>query len=452
MHFNSRGYFHTKFVRSRISREYIAVVIGIFGLADVASAAGIPNDHANNPAFQVHSAPVCPGPANAGSARCHAWVVTDANGIPRATGLTDKTVGPNAGHGNHGGNGGSNPPPPPSGAYGPVQFQTAYGLLGMLSGGSTVAIVDAYDNPTIEQDLAIYSNAYHLPSCTTANGCFSKVNQTGGTSYPRANSGWALEIALDVQAVHAVCPDCQILLVEARSNSLSNLLIAEDYARNNADVVSNSWGAGEFSSESAYDGYFGGVPTTVSSGDSGYGVEWPAASPKVTAVGGTTLTLNVDDTHKDEKVWKYSGSGCSAYEAQPMWQSDPDLNLSDCNNRIVADVAADADPATGAAVYDSYGYAGQSGWFTVGGTSLSSPIIAAVYALAGNLPGASTVGASTVYFNVTSSGNYPHYDVLYDINQGFNGSCGNYLCNAQSQPGYDGPTGLGTPNGLYAFE
>ena len=442
MNSNFRDYFHTKFVYSRIVSMYIAAVIGMLGLAGVASAAGIPNAHANDTAFQVHSAPVCPGPANVGTAHCHAWVVTDANGIPRASGLTDKTVGPKAGHGNHGGhggNGGSNPPPPPTGAYGPRQFQTAYGLTGEVSGGTTVAIVDAYDNPTIEQDLAVYSIVYGLPDCTTANGCFSKVNQTGGTSYPRANSGWALEIALDVQAVHAVCPDCRILLVEARSNSLSNLLAAEDYARSHADFVSNSWGASEFSSEFNYDSYFGPVPTTVSSGDNGYGVEWPAASPKVTAVGGTTLTLDSNNTRTDETVWSGSGSGCSAYEAQPAWQSA--LHLSGCGNRIVADVAADADPATGAAVYDSYGYAGQSGWFTVGGTSLSSPIIAAVYALARN-----SQGASTVYSKVINSANYP----LYDVTEGFNGSCGNYLCNAQVQSSYDGPTGLGTP-GFDAF-
>jgi len=241
-----------------------------------------------------------------------------------------------------------------------------------------------------------------------------------------------------VQAVHAVCPDCRILLVEARSNSLSNLLVAESYAASRAEVVvvSNSWGAGEFSSESSYDGYFNyGKPITVSSGDSGYGVEWPAASPVVTAVGGTTLTLNNDNTRQDETVWKGSGSGCSSYEQAPDFQTNAGVDTVNCGHRIVADVAADADPATGAAVYDSYGYAGQSGWFTVGGTSLSSPIIAAVYALAGN-----TQGASSLYSN----------GGLYDVTAGFNGSCGNYLCSGQL--GYDGPTGLGTPLGLGAFQ
>lgn len=284
-----------------------------------------------------------------------------------------------------------------------------------------------------------------MPSCTTSNGCFKKVDQNGGTNYPRANSGWALEIALDVQAVHATCPDCKILLVEARSSSLSNLLAAESYAESQTDVVvvSNSWGAGEFSSEAAYDRYFNyGKPVTVSSGDSGYGVEWPAASPNVTAVGGTTLILNSDNKRTSETVWSGSGSGCSAYEDQPDWQASvPTVAQSSvCSHRIVADVAADADPATGAAVYDSYGYAGQKGWFTVGGTSLSAPIIAAVYALAGNRQ-----GASIVYDNVSSATTYP----LNDVTGGSNGSCGTYLC--QGASGYDGPTGLGTPIGVGAF-
>jgi subtilase family serine protease len=424
-------------------KNLIKLAVGAVGFMGLAHAQGVPNEHAADPAFVVHSAPVCPGPANDGSARCHARVVTDANGVPQATGLGNDGAGTNAGRsgkggGGGGGGGGGSPPPPPAGAYGPVQFQTAYGLLNVTS-GRTVAIVDAYDNPTIEQDLAVYSKAFGLPPCTTANGCFSKVDQNGGTNLPRGNSGWALEIALDVQAVHAVCPDCRILLVEARSNSLSNLLTAETYATANADVVSNSWGASEFSSESSYDGYFGSgtVPVTVSSGDSGYGVEWPAASPYVTAVGGTTLRVDSSNKRTGETVWSGSGSGCSAYAAKPSWQVA--LPVSGCANRIVADVAADADPATGAAVYDSYGYNGQAGWFTVGGTSLAAPIIAAVYALAGN-----SGGAQSVYANVAN-----HY-AIYDVSSGSNGSCGgSYLCTGKT--GYDGPTGLGAPNGIDAF-
>ena len=371
----------------------------------VVAAAGAANGRANYRA-------VCPA-ALVGSARCHAQVVTDARGNPLATSS-------------------------PTG-YGPVQFQAAYGLPSSTAGaGQTIGIVDAYDDPNAESDLGVYSSTSGLPACTTANGCFSKVNQSGGTRYPRADQGWALEISLDVQIAHAVCPNCKILLVEAKTNSFANLLSAEDYATAHANVVSNSWGGSEFSSEtsSSYDGHFNrpGVPITVSSGDGGYGVEYPAASRYVNAVGGTTLTLNPDNTRASETVWSGAGSGCSAYEPKPAWQSD-----AGCANRTVADVSADADPNTGASVYDSYGYQGQKGWFQVGGTSLAAPLIGSVYALSGN-------GASTTY------GSYPyaHASSLYDVVSGSNGSCGgSYLCTAGA--GYDGPTGLGTPNGTGGF-
>ncbi|MBL8470696.1 MAG: S53 family peptidase [Rhodocyclaceae bacterium] len=407
----------------------LPLIGALFGVVGAAHAAGTPNEHANGAALVTHSAPVCPGPASAADARCHARVVTDAQGVPIASGVAN----PNAGRTDAT----SPPPPPPAGAYGPAQFRMAYGLTSTSSGGRTVAIVDAYDNPRAEADLAVYSNAFGLPACTTANGCFKKVNQTGGTAYPRADAGWALEIALDIQAVHAVCPDCKILLVEARSNSLSNLLTAVNYAASRADVVvvSNSWGAGEFSSEASYDKYFDhGKPITVSSGDNGYGVEWPAASPKVTAVGGTTLYVDANNQRTSEVVWKGAGSGCSKYAAQPAYQNVADQQGA-CGRRLVADVAAVADPATGAAVYDSYGYAGKSGWFTVGGTSLAAPVIAAIYALAGNTGGAAVL--------------YPNASMLYDVTSGNNGTCGNYLC--QGTVGYDGPTGLGAPNGVDAF-
>jgi subtilase family serine protease len=298
--------------------------------------------------------------------------------------------------------------------------------------------VDAYDDPNIESDLGMYSTQFGLPSCTTANGCFKKVDQTGGSTYPRKDAGWSLEIALDVEIVHAICPNCKILLVEAKSNSFANLIAAEDYAIAHATIVSNSWGGSEFSSEttSSYDGHFNhiGHPITFSSGDSGYGAEYPAASQYVTAVGGTTLTLNSNDTYKSETVWSGAGSGCSAYEPKPTWQTD-----SGCVRRTVADVAVDADPNTGAAIYDSVRYQGRSGWFQVGGTSLSSPLIAAVYGLAGN-------AAST------TDGSYPygHTSSLHDVTSGSNGSCGgSYLCTGKL--GYDGPTGNGTPNGTSAF-
>jgi subtilase family serine protease len=323
--------------------------------------------------------------------------------------------------------------------YGPVQFRTAYSLPSSTAGGGqTIAIVDAYNDPKIESDLAVYSSTFGLPKCTTANGCFKKVNQTGGTSYPKTNSGWALEISLDVEIAHALCPNCKILLVEATSNSFSNLLAAEDYARTHANVVSNSWGGSESSWEttSTYDGHFNhpGKPITFSSGDTGFGVEYPAASRFVTAVGGTTLKLNANNTRASETVWSGTGSGCSAFEPKPSWQKD-----KGCIRRTVADVAADANPNTGAAVYDSVPYSGISGWFQVGGTSLSSPIIASIYALAGN--GSSTIDGSYPYSHLTG---------LFDVTSGRDGSCSpTYLCTAVV--GYDGPTGHGAPKGKSAF-
>lgn len=384
-------------------RSLVRIIAGgaAVGLLVFGAIAAAANGHANYRA-------AC-GAVPADSARCHAQVVTDARGNPLAT--TSPT------------------------GYGPQQFQTAYGVAGLTS-TQTIAIVDAYDDPRAESDLNTFSTTFGLPSCTTANGCFSKVNQSGGTKYPRANQGWALEISLDVQAAHGMCPTCKILLVEASSNSFANLMAAVDYATAHANVVSNSYGAAEFSGETSYDSHFNhpGVPITVSSGDAGYGVEYPAASQYVTAVGGTTLNLTSSNTRLSETAWSGAGSGCSAYEPKGSWQTD-----SGCAKRAVADVSADADPSTGASVYDSYGYQGQKGWFRVGGTSLSAPLIASVYALAAN--GAGTLFGSYPYANVAS---------LYDVASGSNGSCGgSYLCTAG--PGYDGPTGLGTPNGTGGF-
>jgi subtilase family serine protease len=387
-------------VRILASAAALAACIGFIS----PGAAGAANGHANYRA-------VC-GAAPTDTGRCHADVVTDARGNPQAT--TSPT------------------------GYGPVQFQTAYGLPSSTAGaGQTIGIVDAYNDPNAESDLGVYSSTYGLPLCTTANGCFKKVNQTGGTKYPRGNQNWGLEISLDVQMAHAICPNCKILLVEATSNSFANLLTAEDHATSQANEVSNSWGGSESSGETSYDTHFSkaGIPITFSSGDGGYGVEYPAASHYVTAVGGTTLNLNSTNTRVSESAWSGTGSGCSAYEPKPSWQTD-----AGCSKRTVADVSADADPNTGASIYDSYGYSGQKGWFQVGGTSLAAPLIASVYALAGN--GGATTSGSYPYSHTGSS--------LYDVILGSNGSCGgSYLCTAGK--GYDGPTGLGTPIGTGAF-
>jgi subtilase family serine protease len=335
----------------------------------------------------------------------------------------------------------------PSG-YGPADLQSAYNVASAAAsagGAQTVAIVDAYDDKTAEADLGTYRSTYGLPSCTTANGCFKKVNQSGAQgSYPANNQGWGLEISLDLDMVSAVCPKCHILLVEATSNANANLYAAVDTAaRLGATAISNSYGGAESSTDPSTNVHYNhpGIPITVSSGDGGYGVEYPAASPYVTAVGGTTLNKASSARGWSESAWSGAGSGCSAYEPKQSWQTD-----AGCANRTVADVSAVADPNTGVAVYDSNCNAlnqllGQcfKGWGVVGGTSASSPIIASVYALAGN-------GASVTY------GSFPYADAgaLNDVTSGSNGSCGGtYLCTGVA--GFDGPTGLGTPNGTGAF-
>jgi subtilase family serine protease len=365
--------------------------------------------------------PVCPGPLASGSASCHAHVITNGKGTPQVT-------------------------PAPAG-YGPAQLRGAYALPGAAPVPQTIAIVDAYDHPSIAGDLNTYSSQYGLPLCNGANPCFQKVNQSGSASgpFPKANSGWALEIAMDVEVAHAICPNCKILLVEANSNSLSNLAAAvRTAAKLGATEISNSYGGSEFSSEmsEAYGGAYTqpGIAVTASSGDNGYGsFGFPASHPGVITVGGTTLTVGAGNVYGGETAWSGAGSGCSLYVAAPSWQSF----LSACDGkRGTADVAAVADPNTGAAVYDSVRYQGRSGWFKVGGTSLSAPLVAGVYALAGGLP-AGTTGASGLYGHLGDSA------VLHDVTGGSNGSCSTIMCKGGA--GYDGPTGVGTPLGIGAF-
>lgn len=322
--------------------------------------------------------------------------------------------------------------------YGPAQFRSAYSLPSAAQRSQTIAIVTAYDSPNIEKDLGVYSTTFSLPVCNSASGCFKKVNGAGENApLPDRNALWALEASLDVEVAHAVCSNCKILLVEAASGSVSDLVAAVDTAvKLGADVISNSWVVDEFSGETALDWHFNrsGIAITAASGDTGYGAKWPAASSYVTAVGGTTLDLDSSNARVSETAWELGGSGCSAYESKPTWQSD-----NGCAHRTVPDVAAVADPGTGAAVYDSYGYSGQRGWFKVGGTSLSAPIVAAIYALAGNAD--EVVAGSHSYANASS---------LFDIQQGTNGTCSPvYLCTAGA--GYDGPTGLGSPQGTKSF-
>ncbi|HTO76148.1 MAG TPA: hypothetical protein VMQ61_08725 [Thermoanaerobaculia bacterium] len=337
---------------------------------------------------------------------------------------------------------------PPPGALEPGDLQDAYKLPIELGVGRTVAIVAAMDDPGIEQDLAVFRSAFGLPPCTVASGCLRKVDQDGGTNLPAADTEWATTWALSVDMISAACPNCSILLVEARSATDANLGTAENTAAAQPGVVaiSNSWGDpenGDGPSEDAL--YFNhpGIAITVSAGDAGYGVEYPASSPYVTAVGGTSLVRDGSARGWSESVWSFSdtfgpegtSSGCSKYEPKPAFQTD-----SGCGKRTVADVAVVADPNTGVDVYDSFG---SGGWTVMGGTDLGAPFVAGIYALA-------APAGSTDYPN---SYPYANPSALFDVTSGSDGTCPasvHYLCTAG--PGYDGPTGMGTPNGIAAFQ
>ncbi len=317
----------------------------------------------------------------------------------------------------------------PSG-YGPADIRAAYGLTS-ASSTATVAIVDAYDDPSAEADLGVYRAQYGLPACTTANGCFRKVSQTGTTTYPAKNGGWAQEISLDLDMVSAACPSCKILLVEATTPSFANLGAGvNEAAALGAKAISNSYGGSDSAAGSAYD--HPGIAITASTGDAGYGVESPASYGTVVAVGGTSLRRS--GSSYTESAWSGAGSGCSTLNAKPSFQTA----ATQCSGKANADVSAVADPSTGVAVYDSYAYQGTSGWLVFGGTSASSPIIASVYALSGN-----TAGYPASY-------TWAHASGLHDVTSGSNGTCPTPVwCTAGS--GWDGPTGLGTPNGTAAF-
>jgi subtilase family serine protease len=345
--------------------------------------------------------------AQPGSASCHARVLIDADGqpVPNAT---------------------------PAG-LGPAQLRDAYKITSAGSSSVTIAIVDAFGYPNAETDLATYRSTFGLPACTTANGCFRKVDQRGGTSFPRLDVGWEQETALDLDMASAICPGCKILLVEGDTNSFANLAAAVNTAASlGAHVISNSYGGGEAgtaSSEAAYN--HPGVAVTASSGDSGFGVEFPASSPHVVAVGGTSLRTAATARGWTETAWSGAGSGCSTVYAKPSWQHD-----TGCALRTVADVSAVADPNTGVAVFGPSSRS-KSTFLVFGGTSVAAPLIGAVYA---NNGGAVTSGSDP----------YAHTSALFDVAGGSNGSCsGSYLCTAVT--GYDGPTGLGTPNGTTAF-
>ncbi len=293
----------------------------------------------------------------------------------------------------------------------PADLRSAYGLNG--SGATTVAIVDAYDDPAIEADLAVYRTTFGLGACLTLNGCFRKIDEHGGRSYPSFNMGWSEEEAIDVEMVSAICPHCSILLVEANSPTFDDLTAAVDTAvAQGATIVSNSYYAPEWSGERSYDVHYNhaGVAMTASSGDQKY-ASYPAVSPYVTSVGGTVLQKS--GSTFTQQSWYWTGHGCSAYEPRPSWQNA----MTSCSGKAGVDVAAIADPQSGVSMYDALA----GGWLVAGGTSVGAPIVAAAYALAAN-------HATTPYV-------YAHRTLLQRV----------------ARVPFSVYTGLGSPAGLGAF-
>jgi subtilase family serine protease len=343
--------------------------------------------------------------------------------------------------------------------YGPADLQSAYNLASAIKAGDgtgeTVAVVDAYDDPTAEADLAVYRSTYGLPPCTTDNGCFSKVNEQGQASpLPSTDDGWSIEISLDLDAVSAACPNCHITLVESDSSGLPDMAASENTAvAVGANVVSNSYGGTEGSDLLGYAADYDhpGVAITASSGDGGYSLipNFPADLTTVTAVGGTTLSRADNARGWTETAWAANvhengaGAGCSAYIAKPAWQHD-----TACPGRTISDVSADADPYTGLAVYDSTPNPDNipTGWAVVGGTSAASPLVAGVYGLAGhtsNVDNAAGLYAHPRDFNDAVGGDSAVIGIGNDC------PATSYLCSGVR--GYDGPTGLGTPDGIAGF-
>ena len=408
-----------KDIKKSVFAIFLPIIIIAFSF--VGASFAFAQEGPGNSDFGLSNKPVCPGPQNEGAVRCHARVIVENNAGP-----AKKTSGPSPKN------------------LTPVKLHTAYTSQTTAPGMPIIAVVAAYHNPYILNELNIYSQQFGIPTLPACVGsvvsstvpCFKQIDQNGGTNFPQPNPQWGLELSLDVEIAHAMCQNCKILLVEASDNGINALMPAIDQAvLQGANAISASWGLGEFVNQTSYDFHLNhpGVAIIFSSGDYGYGVQYPASSNFVTAVGGTKLTFSGNGNYSGETAWSGSSSGCSAYEAKPTWQTD-----TLCANRTVADVSAAADPGTntnpiGAAVYNG------NSWYTIGGTSLSAPIIAGVQALAGVPTGNTT---SSIYANFTLAN-------VHDIITGSNGSCGNYLCTAVA--GYDGPTGLGTPKGLGAF-
>ena len=384
------------------------------------------------------------------------------------------------------------PPAAAEGCYGlrPQDLHSAYGLPTTASSEQIVAVVDAYDDPRAEEDLNVYAKEFGLPACTAGNSCFTKVNEKGKAApLPESEGGWAEEISLDIEIVHATCESCKVLLVEADNESYDSLEAAEETAANmGASEISDSWGGGEPTADSMVFNH-PGIVIAAAAGDDGYAkeynpfthehVNYPASSPHVVGVGGTRLSITTEGAWAGETVWNGDGAGgggCSErFEASPWQQQLANWTSVGCGSmRAVADVSADADPYTGVAFYDSAtiverksGVREPIGWGTVGGTSLATPLIASTFALAGGAGGVA-YPAKTLYEHEAGSP-----ASLHDVETGSNGACAKAYnretglsgCTALEEGescfeeavclaglGYDGPTGVGTPNEIGAFQ
>lgn len=430
--------------RVLLTRQAVAIAAvaaaGVMSAPAIASAAA-PNrspshaaaaGQAARPALPAGQRYVCP-PAPAGQMACMSIIKTAV--IPAISAVTGRAA------------------PLANGPYVPSDLQKAYRLVTYAAHngrGRTVAIVDAYADPHANADLAKFRKTFRLPACTTSNGCLHIYNQKGaGSPLPRGNANWAVEESLDLDMVSAVCPLCHIDLIEAKNNSNTNLYTAENTAARKARYVSNSWGNSEYAAENQSNHFFNhpGHVIAFAAGDLGYGTTYPASVQYVTSIGGTSLRHSSSNRGWTESVWGSAtagahgtASGCSTFEAKPSWQRQ-DVKPGQCTSRTENDAAAVADPNTGVVIYDSYGI--KAGFYEVGGTSAATPIITAIYALAGT-PVANTYPAQYPYLKATH---------LFDVTTGVNGTCGTgivaYLCHGQK--GFDGPTGLGTPNGTAGF-
>ena len=392
-----------------------------------------------------HSKAICP--AKSGHARCHAVVLTDNLGHPlvfKAPFATPADAGGSVG-------------------YSPQQLHSAYQLPWSSTVRQTIAIVDAYDHPAVKSNLDVFDSQFGLgsfPSCsaTVTTACFQRVDQNGNArgftnSDPTAASKWDLETNLDVQAAHATCLNCKILLVEAFTTGNDDFAAAEDTAaRLGATEISNSYELAEGSLKTWVPTSFNhaGIAIVASAGDHGYGPVYPADLNTVVAVGGTRLVLNSNGSYNSESVWGNgvaapsghgTGSGCSTLGSPnttaAWWQVGvANWQYTGCGGqRSVADVAALADPSTGFWVYTS-----ATGWEIIGGTSLSAPVIAGVFALAGH----------AANYTWPAQSLYQHLSQFHDVTTGTNGTC-TYTIMCHGWAGYDGPTGVGTPRGIGAF-